>query len=175
MTRPLLRFALLAPLAAAACTVAPPTGPSVVAMPRQGENFAQFQAQDINCRNYASGQIGYGDPARAANQSAVGSAVLGTALGAAAGAALGSIGGNAGAGAAIGGAGGLLAGGAIGSSNARTSAASLQQRYDIAYTQCMVAGGYTVQQPSYPVPVYSYPAPTYYYGPTVSYGVGRTW
>jgi hypothetical protein len=187
MTRPVRIAALLAPLALGACVVPPPTGPSVMALPKQGEDFSRFQAQDANCRNYASAQIGNGSPAEAATQSAVGSAVLGTAVGAAAGAALGSLGGAVGAGAAVGAAGGLLVGSAAGASNAQAAAGGLQQGYDTAYTQCMYANGYTVQQPSYyagpaypPVayaaPAYGYypgPYPYYpYYGPSVAIGVG---
>jgi hypothetical protein len=132
-------------LALSACAVAPPSGPSVMALPGQGKSFQAFQQEDVSCRQYASAQTGGASPAQAATNSAVGSAVLGTALGAAAGAALGSVGGAMGAGAAIGGATGLLAGSAIGAGNAQASGASLQQRYDIAYTQCMYANGDTVQ------------------------------
>ncbi len=171
--------AALLPLALAACAVAPPTGPTVMALPKAGGNFADFQNQDAACRNYASASIGNMSPAQAANQSAVNSAVVGTAIGAAAGAALGSVSGNLGAGAAIGGASGLLVGSAAGANNAALSAGELQHSYNVAYTQCMVAGGYTVQQPSYgPPPAYAYapygyPAPyPYYYGPMVGVGVG---
>ncbi len=173
---------LFAPLAFAACTVAPPTGPSVMALPKQGDDFARFQVQDGNCRGFASAQIGNANPSDAAARSAVGSAVLGTALGAAAGAAIGSVSGNVGAGAAIGGAGGLLLGSAAGADSSRMSYAGLQRRYDIAYTQCMVAAGYSVQQAGYaqpyyggPAPVYGYPAYPYYYGPSVAIGVGGGW
>lgn len=183
MIRPLRIGSVVASLALAAC-VAPPAGPSVMALPKQGEDFSRFQAQDAGCRNYASAQIGYGNQAQAANQNAVGTAVLGTALGAAAGAAIGAAAGNVGAGAAIGGASGLALGSAAGASNANASAASLQYGYDVAYTQCMVANGYSVQQPGYPAyygapvyaaPAYAYPAPyPYYYGygPSVSFGIG---
>ena len=151
MPRPVqIAAALIGPLALAACVVPPPAGPSVMALPKQGEDFGRFQAQDANCRNYASAQIGNATPAQAATNSAVGSAVLGTAIGAAAGAALGSVGGAVGAGAAIGGATGLLVGSAAGANNAYASAGALQQGYNVAYTQCMYASGYTVQQPAYP-------------------------
>jgi hypothetical protein len=167
---PLLRFAfVVTPLALAACTTSAPPGPSVLALPRAGEDFGQFQAQDMNCRNFAAGQLGYATPGQAATDSAVGSAALGTLLGAAAGAAIGSVSGNLGAGAAIGGASGLLVGSAAGAGNAQTSAGNVQQRYDMSYTQCMVASGYSVQQSaSYAVPSYGY-AP---YAPSVSVGIG---
>src|SRR3954447_24284376 len=83
---------------AGACTVAPPAGPSVMAMPGQGKSFEAFQQDDGTCRQYAWQQTGGASRADAATQSAVGSAVVGTALGAAAGAAIGSLGGAAGAG-----------------------------------------------------------------------------
>ncbi len=172
MNRSVRIAALLAPLAVAACAVPQPTGPTVMALPKQGEDFSVFQRRDASCRNYAHSQIGYRNPSDAATQSAVGSAVVGTALGAAAGAAVGAATGNVGAGAAIGGAGGLLVGGAVGADNARASSGSMQHRYDQAYTQCMVAGGYSVQgnarpvvaYPAYP-PYQAYPAyaPGYYY------------
>jgi hypothetical protein len=186
MTRTVRIAALIAPLALAACAVAPPTGPSVMALPKQGQDFSQFQGQDASCREFANSQIGGGNPQQAATQSAVGSALLGTAIGAGAGAALGSVGGAVGAGAAIGGATGLLVGSAAGANNAQLSAGAMQHRYDVAYTQCMVASGYTVQQPGYgpgpgyPGPGYAYPYPypypyPYYYGPTVGIGVGYGW
>ena len=189
-TRGLARAgALGAVLALGACAVAPPSGPTVMALPGKDKNFAAFQHEDAACRQFADQQIGYMQPAQAANAAGVGSAVLGTAIGAAAGAALGSIGGSAGAGAAIGGATGLVGGSMIGASNAQMSYGELQQRYNIAYTQCMYAQGNTVvSRPpgydygygGYPAPVYGYPGPygPYYgrgYWPGYSVGIGRGW
>lgn len=170
-----LLAALAAPLALAACAVPQPTGPSVMALPGQGKSFAQFQQDDMACRQYASYQSGGGAAAQNATNNAVGTTVAGTALGAAAGAAIGSFSGAAGAGAAIGGVTGLLAGGAIASNGAAYSAGTLQQRYDVGYTQCMYAHGDTVQSappPAYAYPSYGYPAypPGYYYG-----GWGAVW
>lgn len=149
MIRPVLVAATAVPLALAACTASPPMGPSVMALPRPGQDISQFQGSDLYCRNYAASQINDQDPAQAGVNSGVGTALLTTALGAATGAALGAIGGNAGAGAAIGGAGGLLVGGAAGSQAAASSRYQFQRRYDMTYTQCMVAGGYTVQGAPY--------------------------
>lgn len=177
---------LLSALVLSACTVAPPSGPSVMALPPEGKSFAVFQQEDMQCRMYASQVTGGASPAAAASNAAVSSAVVGTALGAAAGAAIGSTGGQMGAGAAIGGATGLLAGSAIGASNAQYSAANLQGRYDMAYTQCMYAKGNTVQSapgyvsgypatyPGYAYPAYPYPYP-YYSGPGVVIGGGWGW
>ena len=187
---PPLTFA--AALAVSACTVAPPPGPAVMAMPGQGKTLEAFQQDDMGCRQYATQQTGGASPAVAANQSAVGSAVVGTALGAAAGAALGSLGGAVGAGAAIGAATGLVAGSAVGANNAAIAGGSVQQAYDISYAQCMTASGNTVQAPpagygyggypyasGYPAPYpygYSAPYPAYYgpayVAPPIAIGLG---
>jgi hypothetical protein len=179
-------------LAVNACAVAPPAGPTVMALPGQGKTFPQFQHDDYTCRGYAAQQTGYQQPGQAGTNAAVGSAVLGTALGAAAGAAIGAAAGNPGAGAAIGAATGLVGGSAVGANNAYASEAGLQQRYDIAYTQCMYANGNTVQSPppAYAgYPAYGYPVGPYYgagyygpgfygggyYGPSVVVGFGGGW
>ncbi len=182
---------LVSALALGACAVPPPQGPSVVAMPGRGKDMASFQQDDLVCRQFASSQTGGMSAAQAGTSAAVGSAVLGTALGAGVGAALGAVGGAAGAGAAIGGATGLLAGSAIGAGNAQVSAAGIQQRYDVAYAQCMAAHGNQVQVPQVFAGGYPYgpPPPSYYgwgpgwyggwwpgwYGPTVAIGVGGGW
>jgi uncharacterized protein YcfJ len=195
MTTARTALGLLVPLSLGACAVAPPAGPSVLALPSKGKDLQTFQAEDANCRNYASAQIGNGTPQQAANQAAVGSAAVGTALGAAAGALIGSAGGAVGAGAAIGAGAGLLGGSAVGAGSAQNSAYGLQQRYDMAYTQCIASTGNSVQAPpapalaygvpayaypAYPYPAYGYPYPYYgygpgYWGPSVSFGVYRGW
>lgn len=164
-------------LALGACVVAPPTGPTVMAMPGEGRNFAQFQQDDYTCRQYAGAQTGYASPAQAANDAAVANTALSTAVGAAAGALIGAAAGNPGAGAAIGAGSGLLIGATSGAGAAGYSGAALQQRYDMAYAQCMAANGNEVppvvaslpqQGAYYPYgwysyrPYYGYPA---YYGP----------
>lgn len=172
-------------LALGACAAVPPSGPSVLAVPGTNKTFAQFQQDDFSCRNYAQAQIGPTSPAQAGTNNTVVGAVGGTALGAAAGALLGAAAGNAGAGAAIGAGSGLLVGTGIGASNGEASTASLQQRYDFGYIQCMTANGENVQTVAavpYPVPTpypayaYGYPAygyPAYGYpGPTVGIGFG---
>jgi hypothetical protein len=137
---------VLAPLGA--CAVQPPPGPSVLATPGRNKSFAQFQAEDARCRQYAASANGGVTPGQAANQSAVGSAAIGTVLGAAAGALLGAAAGNPGVGAAAGAGGGLLLGGAVGSDRARASGASFQQRYDMAYIQCTQASGNVINAPA---------------------------
>ena len=188
-------FALLAALALAGCVVTPPPGPGVTAYPGRGKTMADFQQDEVVCRQYAQQQTGI-PPQEAANQSAVGSAALGTALGAAAAAAIGAATGNPAAGAAIGAGSGLFLGAASGTNAAAASASSVQRGYDIAYAQCMVAHGNSVQQPQtvmapatapapvvaypgyaypYPPPGYVYPSPYYYPYPAYGYGYGRVY
>jgi hypothetical protein len=163
MKRPALAV-LLGGFLLAGCAVRPPTGPTVLAVPPEGKNLAQFQREEASCRDYAFNQIGI-TPAQGANQAAVGSAVVGTALGAAAGALLGAPTGSAGAGAAIGAGTGLLGGSAIGAGTAQSSSYSLQARYDQAYAQCLASTGNQVQTAmAYAAPYLSY-YPSYpYYG-----------
>ena len=154
----------------------------MLALPGNDKTFAAFQQDDQTCRQFAFQQGGGVAPADAATNSAVGSAVIGTALGAAAGGLIGSVTGNFGAGAAIGAGAGLLGGSSVGASNAQLSSGGLQQRYDIAYTQCMYAQGNTVQASAsgYAGSGFGYPAaygyPGYFapavVGPTVIVGTG---
>ena len=161
----------IAAIALSACAVAPPSGPSVMALPAQGKTFEQFQQDDATCQQYASARIGNGSPQQSANESGLSSAAVGTVVGAAAGALIGAAAGDPAVGAAIGGGGGLLVGSAAGVSNAYASGASLQNRYDMAYIQCMSAKGESVpvaqNDPASYLPRYAYrmyPAyPGYYY------------
>jgi hypothetical protein len=174
-------------LALAACAVAPPTGPTVAAMPPQGKNLQAFQQDDGACRQYAAAQTGVA-PAQAAQESQFNSAALGTVLGAGLGAAIGAAAGNPGVGAAIGAGSGAIVGTAQGANAAAVSSADAQQRYNVSYAQCMSAKGNTVPNMTatgYPAPAgYPYPAPgyaaypyyPYYYGPYPAYvGVGFGW
>jgi hypothetical protein len=172
-------FALLGTLALAACAVVPPTGPDVLALPPEGKTLAQFQQEDTGCRGFAQQQIGYGTPQKAANRSAVGTAATGTAVGAAAGALIGAAAGSAGTGAAVGAGTGLLFGAAAGANSASASSAEMQERYDVAYAQCMAANGDRLQALPVQYYPYAYPYPYYYsypgyyapwFGPTVTFG-----
>ncbi|HUN69609.1 MAG TPA: YMGG-like glycine zipper-containing protein [Burkholderiales bacterium] len=116
--------------------VSVPTGPSVMVLPGSGKNFDQFRADDMDCRQYASYQVGGSTPDQTAADSGVKSAAIGTVVGAAAGALAGGHN-SAGVGAAT----GLLVGSAMGAGAASGSQYTLQQRYDIGYTQCMYAKG----------------------------------
>jgi hypothetical protein len=162
-----LSIALLPMLALGACAVAPPSGPSIVALPGPGKSLQQFQNDDYSCRDYAQSRTPYsGAEAQNAANNANGTAVAGTLIGAAAGAALGSLSGNVGAGAALGAGAGLLGGASVAGNQAQGAADSLQGRYDAAYAQCMVASGESIQSPPPPQAYYAPPGPPpgYYYG-----------
>ena len=104
-----------------------------------------FQNEDLMCRDFANHQLGVA-PAAQAQQQVVAGAAAGAAVGAVAGAVMSGgdsedIGEGAGA--------GMLAGTAIGADRANQDSYQLQQRYDIAYMQCMYAKGNQV--PGYPM------------------------
>jgi hypothetical protein len=144
-----------AALGLGACTTLPPTGPSVMVLPGSGMTFAQFQADQAICQQFAAGAVGAITPGQAATQGAVNSAAVGTAVGAAAGALMGAASHEAAEGAAAGAGAGLLMGSAAGSGAYGASAYALQQRFDIGFIQCMYAKGHQV-----PVPANAYsPAP----------------
>ena len=131
-------LSIAAVLTLGAC-VTVPSGPSMMSLPGSGKSFDQFRADDFDCRQYASSQVGGSTPNKASTDSGVQSAAIGTAVGAAAGALMdGSSGAATGAGV------GLLFGTLAGSSAANASSYTLQQRYDIGYTQCMYAKGHKV-------------------------------
>jgi len=129
---------LAVPFLGACVTV--PTGPSVMVLPGMGKPFEVFQGDDAACRQWALSQCG-ATPSDAATSSTIGSAALGTVLGAALGAAIGAAAGNPAIGAAVGAGSGLALGTAAGANAGFYSGMSVQQRYDIAYQQCMYAKG----------------------------------
>ena len=133
--------ALAGALALGACAVAPPSGPSIAAWPGNGKNFAAFQADDAACQDFAQSSVGGKSPGDSASESAVSSAVIGTLIGAGAGAGIGAAAGNPVLGAAAGAGAGLLLGSAAGLNASAESGASLQQRYDMRYAQCMYSKG----------------------------------
>lgn len=136
-----LRLLVMVPLALTlgACASVP-TGPSVMVLPGSSKTFEAFQADDGACREWAALQSGTTAGRPTMSNTATG-AVVGTAVGAAAGAAIGAAAGNPAAGAAIGGGTGLLGGTAIGAGQAQGAYHSTQQRYNMAYMQCMYAKG----------------------------------
>jgi hypothetical protein len=184
-----LAVAALSLFSLSACAVDAPTGPTMPVMPGDNKTLGQFQQDDATCRGFAQQQTGI-SPTAAANQAGVGTAVVSTLVGAAVGALIGTAAGNPAIGAAIGGGAGLLTGAAAGTGNAAISAENVQQRYDIAYQQCMSTTGnkttlaqavvpppaYAAPAPTYvypapppPPPVYYYPPPAYYYPPPPAY------
>jgi len=138
MTGRALAVAPLALLLSACATV--PTGPSVMVLPGSGKSFEQFQMDDGVCRQWAQEQTGTSANKASGSSTATG-AVLGTAVGAAAGAALGAAAGNPAVGAAAGAGIGLLGGTAVGAGQAEGAYHSVQQRYNMAFMQCMYAKG----------------------------------
>lgn len=136
-TRPraaLLAGALLA-VSLAGCTTLP-SGPGVLVLPGTGKSFDEFKANEYECRQYASSQIGGGTPDDAAADNTVRSAAVGTVVGALAGAAIGG-----GRGAGIGAGTGMAVGAVAGTGTGAYTGRTLQQRYDFAYQQCMYARG----------------------------------
>jgi hypothetical protein len=129
------RIGALLPLALLWACASVPTGPSVAVLPAPGKPLEVFQAEDQACRAYSAKSAG-ANANDAAAESVVGSAVVGTALGAAAGALIGGHNG-VGTGAGI----GLVAGTAVGANRGSQAARTVQERYDIAYEQCMYAKG----------------------------------
>ena len=119
--------------------VSMPTGPGVMVLPGTGKSFDQFRADDMDCRQYASSQVGGSGPDQAAETSGLKSAAVGTLVGAAAGAIIGGQ-----RGAAAGAGTGLIIGSAAGAGAAGSSQYTLQQRYDFGYQQCMYAKGHRI-------------------------------
>ena len=158
---PALRLsAVAAAIFLSGCATVPPSGPSVMVLPGSGKSFDQFRADDFECRQFASNQIGGGTAEQASTDSGVKSAAVGTAVGAVAG---GLIGGRQGA--AVGAGTGLIVGSSAGAGAAGASVRTMQQRYDIGYQQCMYAKGHQVpaagrfENPRRAYPVYSTPPP----------------
>ncbi len=143
--RKLLFVAAVCGLLLPAC-VKVPTGPNVMVLPGSGKDFEQFQGDDAVCRRWALQQCG-ATVKSSTNDSAVAGAAVGTVVGAASGAAIGAAAGNAGAGAAVGSGVGLVGGTAVGADRAQGEEWSMQQRYDIAYMQCMYAKGNQIPIP----------------------------
>lgn len=137
-----------------ACVQAP-MGPTVAVMPGPNKPFAAFNEDQAICKQFAEQQIGGAEQAQntATNQALVGAGV-GTLLGAGLGAAIGG-----GRGAAIGAGAGALGGTAVGASQAERTTMTVQQRYNIAYEQCMYSRGNQVPGYVQPAPQGSYPPP----------------
>jgi hypothetical protein len=140
--------AFLVPLLLLSACASEPLGPTVAVMPAPGKPFDVFQGDQALCKQYAAGEVQGG--AQQANNRQVGTAVVGTLLGAGLGAAIGG-----GRGAAIGAGAGALGGTAVGAGPSAQAQYSLQQRYDLSYSQCMYSRGNQVpgfQPAGYPPP-----------------------
>jgi hypothetical protein len=157
--------AILVPVLLLGACASQPLGPTVAVMPAPGKPFDVFQSDQAVCKQFAASEDTGG--AQQANNRQVGTAVVGTLLGAGLGAAIGG-----GRGAAIGAGAGALGGTAVGAGPAGRAQYSLQQRYDLAYSQCMYSRGNQVPgyqpagaPPPPPPPGYapSYPPPPGYY------------
>jgi hypothetical protein len=156
-------LALVAVLPFLAC-VTLPNGPDIAVMPGTGKTFEHFRQDDTICRHFGAQSIAGATPDEAASRSAVKSALTGAIVGAAAGVAIGG-----GKGAAIGAGSGLLLGSAVGSSASVYASGIMQQRYDVAYMQCMYTKGNRVPTSGslvaapppaiYPPPPPGYPLP----------------
>ncbi len=149
-------------VAVAGCATVP-AGPMVQVMPAANKPFEAFQQDQALCKQYATDQVS--GQAESANERALVATLLGGALGAGLGAAVG-----AGRGAAIGAAGGGALGTAVGANNSQRETTGIQQQYDNAYAQCMVAKGNRMVPPPVrmvvqPGVVYAYPPPNVVYAP----------
>lgn len=124
---------MIAAMALSACA---PTviSPRVPVMPGPNKPFDQFSADQQACQGYANSQTA--PLAAQANNQALGGALLTTALGAGLGAAIGG-----GRGAAIGAASGAVVGTSMAAQGSSIAGMSIQQQYDIYYSQCMSARG----------------------------------
>src|SRR6185437_871703 len=127
----------------AACAQ-PPMGPRVAVMPAPNKPFNVFQEDDATCRQFAQNSVA--GTTEQANNAQVGGAIIGTILGG-------------GQGAAIGAGAGAIGGTAYGSGGAQHATYSAQQRYDIAYSQCMYSHGNQV--PGFVAPSHAPPPSAY--------------
>jgi hypothetical protein len=132
-------FLFLVFMAMVGCATVP-QGPSVMVLPGPGKSFEQFQMEDAYCKQWASQQTGLTSQ-QAVNKDTLTGAGVGTLIGAGLGAAIGATAGDPGMGAAIGAGSGLLGGTLLGASEGQASGAEVQNRYNIAYQQCMYAKG----------------------------------
>ena len=153
----------LAALIALTGCATPPPGPTVAVMPAPNKPFNVFADEQAVCRQWADSQVA--GQAQAANNQALGSAALGTILGAGLGAAVGAASGAPGIGAAIGAASGATVGTAVGANGSAYANMPIQQRYNVAYSQCMYAKGNQVPM-EYQQPPPGYGPPPQGYSPS---------
>ena len=121
-------------------------------LPGGGKTLVQFESDDATCRAWASRRIGV-EPKEVEAKSAASGAAIGTVVGSAGGAAVGAASGNPGIGAAVGSGVGLLGGSAVGAGIGERERWTAQDRYDVAYVQCMYASGNQIPVPRGSMPV----------------------
>lgn len=135
---------LAAAMLIAGCT-SQPTAPTTQVMPGPNKSFADFQDDQVVCKNFAQQQTS--GAVESAREREVGGGLLTTVLGAGLGAAVGG-----GRGAAIGAASGAVVGTGYGAATSSGTQHTVQQQYDIAYSQCMYSKGNQVPGFAPPAP-----------------------
>ena len=133
MSSTLITKSLLAVALLSGCATQP-MGPTAHVMPATGKPFEVFAQDQATCKQFASNEVDGG--ATMANLKEFGTAAITTGLGGGLGAALRGE-----RGAEIGGSVGAIGGAGLAAHGSAHYQASLQGRYDIAYTQCMYARG----------------------------------
>lgn len=146
---------IVSALALLAGCATPPMSASVPVMPAPNKPFEVFAQDQKLCQSYASQQVA--GEAERANGQGFAAALIGAGLGAGIGSAVGQ-----GRGASVGLAYGAAIGSAVGAGHSSEANYSIQQRYDIAYEQCMYAKGNQV--PGF-APVEAAPPPPPNYPP----------
>jgi hypothetical protein len=127
-----------------------PKGPDVAVMPGPGKSFEQFTADDRVCRDYSDKSL-----KTSVNKEGAKTVGEGAGVGVLLGAAVGALLGRGHPGAVESGAGvGLLMGSAVGAQNAGPAERDAQQRYDIAFEQCMMAKGNQLPVSTPPITYY---------------------
>ena len=148
------------------CAVVPST-PTVMVLPGTHSSPTQFQADSLACQQQA--QTLLAGAVQAANDQAAANVVVGTMMGAAVGALMGHGYYDSSDWVAWGAGTGLLMGGVAAGGSSQAWSYSLQQRFNIAYVQCMYQRGHQVpgqvrvrrQAPGIPPPPPNYPPPNY--------------
>jgi hypothetical protein len=141
--RPYLFAGLIAVVSTACATM--PTGPNVLVLPGTGKALVQFEADDATCKQWAARQIGV-TARQAAAKTTVGGVATGKAADGAASASPATS-------AAVGAGSGLPGGSTAGAGLGERERWSVQDRYDVAYMQCMYASGNQIPVPRESVPI----------------------
>ena len=108
----------------ASCSTAP-VGPQVMVLPGSDKTLAQFEADDSACRRWAAQRIG-ATPSEAADTPSAPNAATAPAAGPSPE---------------------IVAGSTIGAGSGERARWSTQDRYDVAYMQCMYASGNQIPVP----------------------------